>query len=86
MTIREDWIIDLERKQIIHKSGSSIYRVMELYSWIMDQFDGPDFMKYSIPIEARSKMFFVLVDGWKINNDDRKFLKEGNIIEKNKKV
>lgn len=85
MAIEEDWVIDLENKRIVHKSGTNIYSVGELYSWIMEVFGSPEFMKYLIPMEARSKTLFVLVDGWKISNVDRKFLKNGNIIEKNTK-
>lgn len=82
MPIEDDWFIDIQNKLIIHKSGTSIYSVHELYSWLMDVFDNSEYMRYSIPLQARSSTFFVLVNGWDIPLSSRKYLKEGNIIKK----
>lgn len=52
----------------------------KLYSLLMDEFDEPENMKYEIPIMAKSKTEFKLINGWTIDKTSRKFL-EGHISQ-----
>lgn len=73
--------MDFEKKKIIYKgSGKKIYSVIELYSFLQDTFDEPENMKYKIPIEAKSKTEFSLINGWTIDEKALKHLKEGSLV------
>ncbi len=79
--ISEDFKIDFINKNIYYqKDGSGkVYTVSELYSYLQDTFDELENMQYEIPIKARSSTKFNLINGWTIDEESRKFLKEGTL-------
>ncbi len=81
-TFYKNFIIYPEKKEIklSSKSRTETYTVKDLYLYLMDVFDGPEYMRYDIPIEAISKSKFKLVNGWTIDPKAKKYLK-GNLQE-----
>jgi len=86
--IADDFKIDFENKRIFYNpSGSGLkYKTVELYSYLQDVFDNPENMKYDIPIQAESKIKFFLINGWTIDDESIKHLKEGVIIDSTSKA
>lgn len=80
--ITEDFKIDFENKIISYNSkGSGLtYTVNELYSYLQDTFDEPVNMKYDIPIEAKSKKEYFLINGWTIDDSGIQHLKGGILL------
>ncbi len=81
--ISADFKIDFVHKKILHqKLGSdTVYPVNELYSYLQDTFDELENMHYDIPILANSSSSYTLINGWSINKEGRKFLKDGILLE-----
>lgn len=79
--IKDDFEINPEKKVIRFNSKGSgkTYSVRELYSYLMDAFDEPENMKYDIPIVAKSKDEFELINGWTIDKNSLKYLKGGSL-------
>ncbi len=79
--ISQDFKIDFINEKISYnpKGSGTVYSVNELYSYLQDIFDEPGNMKYEIPIEAKSKTEYFLINGWTIDEESRKFLKEGTL-------
>jgi hypothetical protein len=79
--IKNDFEINPEKKIIkyISKGSKKTYSVKELYSYIMDVFDEPEYMRFDLPIEALSKTKFKLINGWSIDKEAKKQLK-GNLV------
>lgn len=79
--IKNDFKIDFETKRISYnpKGSGAIYTVSELYSFLQDLFDEPENMKYNVPIEAKSKTEYFLINGWTIDEEGRKHLKGGKL-------
>ena len=79
--ITEDFEIDFENKKIIYvpKGSGRELSVRELYSYLQDVFDEAGNMKYNIPIEAKSKTEYLLVNGWTIDEKARKHLRGGTL-------
>ncbi len=79
--IAEDFKIDFENKKISYrpKGSKRVYTVNELYSYLQDTFDEPQNMKYDIPIEAKSKTKYFLINGWTIDEEGMKQLKGGTL-------
>ena len=80
--IKEDFVIDFKNKKISYnlKGSGTIHTVRELYSVIQDLLDDPTNMIYDTPIVAKSPTEFKLINGWKIEKEAKKHLKEGKII------
>ena len=79
--IKDDFIIDFEKIKIRYnpKGSNKTYQIKEFYSYIQNVFDEPENMKYDIPIVAKSNTRFSLVNGWSIDNNAKKHLKEGKL-------
>ena len=79
--IEKDFKIDFKNKKISLKPKGSgeDYSVRDLYSFLMDLLDEPENMRYDIPIEAKSKTEFVLINGWTIDEKALKYLKGGTL-------
>lgn len=75
----DDIKIDFLNKKIFFKANNKrkAYSARELYSFLQDTFDEPENMKYEIPIMAKSRKEFKLINGWTIDNKSRSFLKDG---------
>lgn len=69
--IKNDFEIDLAKKIIFHspKGSEKVYSASELYSFLMDVFDEVEYMKYDIPIAAKSNTEFELINGWTIDKE-----------------
>ena len=55
------------------------HTVNELYSYLQNIFDEPENMKYEIPMEAKSKTEYLFINGWSIDKDALKYLKDGTL-------
>jgi hypothetical protein len=74
--IKDDFEIDFASRTITHKGNKKkVYPAKELYSFLMDLFDEPENMRYDIPILAKSKDKFELINGWQLNSNCSKFIK-----------
>lgn len=81
MAIADDWTIDYTAKTITHSSGSTIYTVRELYTYLMDEFDeltqGDDDppLKYDTPTQ------YQMINGWAFGAEatDIQYLKGGAV-------
>lgn len=81
MAIADDWSIDYSAKTITHSSGTTVYTVLELYSWIMDVFDDASQMDDTIPMDAQTPTAFRLINGWSIPAASYPYLKGGAITD-----
>ncbi|MBA4386257.1 MAG: hypothetical protein C0410_16105 [Anaerolinea sp.] len=78
--IKDDFKIDFEKKEISYiGKNKKVYSVKELYLLLQDTFDEPENMKYDIPIEAKSKTKYFLINGWTMDKKSLRYLKEGTI-------
>lgn len=79
--ISQDFKIDFEKKEITYNPAGSgtIYTVNELYSYLQDTFDEPMQMDDDIPMKAKSKTKYVLINGWSIDNEGLRHLKGGTL-------
>lgn len=73
--IQNDFKIDFENKKInyVGKSGK-VYSARDFYSFLEDVFDEVENMKYDIPIEAKAKDRFKLINDWKIDKKSLKYI------------
>jgi len=68
--------INFKQKKISYQGKSSqIYPIAKLYSLLMDLFDEPENMRHDIPIKAKSKFAFKLINGWTIDKKSLKHFK-----------
>jgi len=79
MTISDDFVIDNTRKRIYHNTGTTIYTVNQLYSWLMDAFDEQGTMDDDIPMSAQTPNAYTMVNAWFIDDVSTNFLKDGAI-------
>lgn len=78
--IDQDFKIDFEKKIITYKGDEKkIYTALELYSYIQDLLDDPANMRYTIPMVAKSKTEFQLINGWAIDKVALSHINEGVI-------
>lgn len=80
--IADDFKIDFENKRIYYnpKGSKTIYTVNELYSYLQPLFARRENMRYQISIMAMSKTEYFLINGWTIDEEGRKHLKEGTLV------
>lgn len=84
MAIGDDFTIDYVNRRIYHSSGTTVYTVNELYSWLMDVFDELDQMDDTVPMSAQTPTEYTLINGWFIDDAGThystiKYLKGGAI-------
>lgn len=80
MAIGDDWTINYSTKKISHTSGSTVYTVNQMYSWIMDTFDELAQMDDTVPMSAQTPTVYSLINGWQFDSaTDYQFLKGGAI-------
>jgi hypothetical protein len=73
---KKNIIINFKQKKITYLGKfNQIYPAQQLYSSLMNIFDEPRNMKYDIPMEAKSKSIFKLINGWTINKKNLKHFK-----------
>jgi len=79
--ISDDFTLDYGNKTITHTSGSTVYTVLALYSWLMDLFDDSGQMDDDVPMSAQTPTSFKLINGWSIPDASMDFLKAGAITD-----
>lgn len=82
MAIGDDWTIDYTNRMIYHDSGTTIYEMWELYSWLMDEIDESGTIDDTVPMTAQTPTAYTLVNSWYINEkyySSFDFLKGGAI-------
>lgn len=79
MAIDSDFTVDYTDKKVTHTSGTTVYTVNELYSWLMDTFDELVQMDDQVPMSAQTPSAYTFINGWYIDDDSMKYLKEGAI-------
>jgi hypothetical protein len=67
MAIGDDFTIDYVNKRIYHSSGTTIYTVNALYSYLQNTFDEPEQMDDPIPMSAQTPTEYTLINGWFMN-------------------
>jgi len=81
MAIQDDFAIDYVNKRIYHVSGTTVYTVNQLYSWLMDVFDEQGAMDDDIPMTAQTPNAYTIVNNWFIDDESTHYLKEGAITQ-----
>ena len=79
MAIGDDWSIDTVNRIIKYVGTGTRYTVNELYSWLMDTFDNPEYMDDPVPMSARTPTDYQLTNQWFIPYDSFKYLTGGAI-------
>jgi len=79
MAIYDDWSIDTVNRIIKYVGTGTVYTVNQLYSWLMDVFDNPEYMDDPVPMSARTPTDYQLINQWFIPYDSFKYLKGGAI-------
>lgn len=64
MPIGSDFTIDYANKAVRHSSGTTVYTVRQLYSWLMDSFDELAQMDDTVPMSAQTNTAFTMINGW----------------------
>lgn len=64
MAIYDDWSLDFTNKIISHDTGTTVYSVRSLYTWIQDELDDSGNVDDTIPMTAQTKQDFTLTNGW----------------------
>ncbi|MFA7301583.1 MAG: hypothetical protein WC069_04690 [Candidatus Shapirobacteria bacterium] len=78
--IASDWTITLTPQETIkHTSGTTVYSVKELYSYLQDYFDNLGYLDDQIPMSASTPTEYNLINGWFINDDSFKYLSGGSV-------
>jgi hypothetical protein len=68
MAIGDDFAIDYTNKRIYHVSGTTVYSVNALYSWLMDTFDELTQMDDPVPMSAQTPTEYTMINGWFIDD------------------
>lgn len=79
MAIGDDFTIDTTLKTIKHTSGSTVYGVNELYTYLLDYFDEVETIRYDVPMSAQTPVEYSLINGWFIDDPSFQFLSGGAI-------
>jgi hypothetical protein len=82
MAIGDDWTINYGTKEISHTSGSTVYTVNEMYSWLQDTFDELGQLDDNVPMSAQTPTQYTLINGWAFDSDsDYEYLKGGAVTD-----
>lgn len=79
MAIQDDFTIDYVNRTIKHTSGTTVYSVNALYSWLQDTFDELAQMDDPVPMSAQTPTDYSLINGWFMDHDSAHFLSGGAI-------
>lgn len=81
MAISDDFTLDYGTKTITHTSGTTVYTVLALYSWLMDLFDDSSQMDDDVPMSAQTPTSFSLINNWTIPDASMEYLKGGALTD-----
>lgn len=79
MSLASDFIIDTDNKILRHQSGTDIYTVNDLYSYLQDYFDEIAMMTVQVPMSAQTPTEYTLINGWFMDQNSLKYLRNGAI-------
>jgi hypothetical protein len=79
MAIADDFTIDYVNRRVYHSSGTSVYTVNQLYSYLMDTFEEPEQMDDTVPMSAQTPTDYTLINSWFMDDESYKYLKGGAI-------
>lgn len=85
MAIQDDFVIDTVNRRIyyatpfVYDRPPTIYTVNQLYSWLMDTFDEPGYMQYSVPMSAQTPTQYTIINSWFVDDTTMKTLYGGSI-------
>lgn len=79
MAIADDFTIDYVNKRLYHSSGTTVYTVNALYTYIMNTFDELEQMDDTVPMSAQTPTDYTLINGWFVSDVSFKFLKSGAV-------
>ena len=77
--IAADWTIDVTYETIKHTSGTTVYTVNHLYSYLLDYFDELGYLDDQIPMSASTPTEYNLINGWFIDDESFKYLSGGAV-------
>jgi hypothetical protein len=80
MAIGDDFTINYSRKTVRHTSGTDVYSVNALYSWLMDTFDEQGQMDDDVPISAQTPTEYRWINSWFMDDDSHEYL-DGGALE-----
>ncbi|MFC1653849.1 hypothetical protein ACFL1M_03300 [Patescibacteria group bacterium] len=69
MAIGDDWTIDYTNQMVYHSSGTTVYEMWELYSWLMDEIDESGTIDDTVPMTAQTPTAYTLTNSWYINEN-----------------
>lgn len=79
MAISSDFSIDYVNKRVYHSSGTTVYTVNQLYTYLMDMFDEVAQMDDDVPMSAQTPTEYTMINSWFIDQASTHFLKGGAI-------
>lgn len=79
MAIADDFTIDYVNKRLYHSSGTTVYTVNALYTYLMNTFDELEQMDDTVPMSAQTPTDYTLINGWFVSDVSFKFLKYGAV-------
>lgn len=79
MSIAADFVIDVDNRIVKHDTGTSIYSVNDLYSYLQDYFDEVTSLSVPMPMTAQTPTEYTLINGWFIPEDSFKYLQTGAV-------
>ena len=78
-SIGSDFTINYTQKRIYHSSGSSVYSVNALYSYLQDVFDEESQLDDTVPMSAQTPTEYTLINGWFMDDESFKYLTGGAV-------
>lgn len=79
MAIGDDFEINYSHKLVRHTSGTTVYSVNALYSYLQDTFDEPAQMDDPVPMSAQTPTAYTMINGWFLDDTSPEFLNGGAI-------
>jgi len=79
MAIGDDFTIDYTDKKVTHSSGTDVYSVNALYSYLQDTFDELNQMDDEVPMSAQTPTEYTMINGWFIDDTSTQYLNGGAI-------
>ncbi len=79
MPISSDWTIDAVKQKVTHTSGTTVYTVNALYSYLESTFAGSSFMQYTPPMSAATPTNYTMINNWFLDETSLQFLSSGGI-------
>jgi hypothetical protein len=70
MAIQDEFTIYPYTKTVRHTSGTTVWTMIQFYSWMMDTFDEPGYMTYARPLKYNTPTSYTMLNGWFIDNGD----------------